>query len=113
MDCAICSQGTEAAARFRKDWGCDKDTPHDLDRYPCTCGRRPSCTRCKGSGVIGLKQCPRKFIDPITTTVIRYVGFARDGHWPAAGGMLDQSQSFIDAHAVVLAEIQKIENPDG
>lgn len=40
---------------------------------------------------------------------IRYSGMAREGMWPAAGGALDQSQSFLDAHAVVLAEIAEIE----
>jgi len=113
MDCSICSQGTESAERFRADWGCDTDTPHDLDRYPCGCGRWPDCTRCNGTGTIGLKRCPRKFIDPYISTVIRYVAYARDGHWPVAGGILDQSQSFLDAHAVVVGEIQTIENADG
>ena len=93
-DCLKC-EGNE---RLRRDWGCDDETPHDIDRIPV------------GSEVRTLRRCPLKVLPPSSHTVLRYVALAKDGHWPVAGGMLDQSQSFLDAHAVVMAEIARIES---
>ncbi len=94
QDCRKC----EDNERLRRDWGCDEETPHDIDRIPV------------GSEVRILRRCPIKVLPSRIHTVIRFVALARDGHWPVAGGMLDQSQSFIDAHAVVMAEIARIES---
>lgn len=107
-----CSQCTDS--RLRKDWGCDQPTPHEIDRYPCPCsGLDSGCNRCSGSGMATLHTCPNRIVDRQTMAVIRYVGLAKEGTWPVAGGSLDQSQSFLDAFAVVTSEIARIENSNG
>lgn len=90
-----------------RDWGCKEETPHELDRIPCC--SQSSCHRCEGSGFYKLRRCPRQILPGDIMQILRYVAMARDGLWPVAGGSLAQSQSFLDAHAVVLAEIHRIE----
>lgn len=96
-DCKLC----ETNPRLRKDWGCDEESPSEIDRIPCSGGYK------------SLRRCPRKVVPQEAMEAIRYISLARSGMWPASGGALDQAQSFLDAHSVVLAEIAEIEKSDG
>lgn len=42
--------------------------------------------------------------------MIRYAALAKAGIWPAEGGALDQTQSFLDGYSVVVSEIANIED---
>ena len=93
-------------SRLRQEWGCDTETSSELDRIPCCSG---GCSACEGRGYRALRRCPSQILPPNIQLTIRYSALAKEGMWPAAGGALDQSQSFLDAHAVILGEIAEIE----
>jgi hypothetical protein len=62
------------------------------------------CTLCGGSGVMTVDQCPLLVIDRETLDVIELAEFAAKGHFPVAGGVLDQAHSFLAACRFVWAE---------
>lgn len=55
------------------------------------------CPNCRGWGKDVLIGCPKPLIVPGTYQVLRAARLARKGHWPIAGGWLDQANILIDA----------------
>lgn len=51
------------------------------------------------------------------TAFLQVLGFAEDGHRPAGGGLLDQTQCFVDAWTFVKSErrviAEELKNPNG
>ena len=78
---------------LRESWGCDRETPHPIDRTPHDT----------------LHRCPYQVVPDGMWSVLRYSALARNGLWPVAGGALDQSQSFLDAHQIVTSELNTLE----
>jgi hypothetical protein len=107
--CSVCTLDTPHSKQVRKDWGCDSEVDHELDRIPCHCDGSPACFRCDGTGSIPLRRCPNKIVTRATLSAIRYIALAKSGIWPVQGGSGDQAQSFLDAYAIVTSEIQRIE----
>ena len=105
----MCQKQDDHARKIRKDWGCDKDAPNELDRIPCHCDGSPACSRCAGQGYTSLHRCPNAVIKKSTHEAIRYAALAKQGLWPAPGGALDQTQSFLDAYGIITSEISRIE----
>lgn len=63
------------------------------------------CGECAGTGVWALTSCPMDVIGRgRAVEVMRMTRFAGEGSWPVSGGVLDQSQWFIDAMDVVESE---------
>lgn len=67
------------------------------------CGGK-GCTECNGSGKWEHNDCPRKLLDMPTVEVLRFARFARDGSWPVDGGMLSQTEKFMDACRLIWSE---------
>lgn len=67
------------------------------------CGGK-GCESCGGTGRWDCNECPKKLIDSQTVETIHFARFARDGSWPVHGGMLDQSEWFMDACRLVWYE---------
>jgi hypothetical protein len=81
---------------------------------PCThCAdseeSRATCGECRGIGLEILTQCPLDVVSDEAWELMPLLRFAREGQWPIGGGSLDQSQSFLDAMAVYMAERNKHE----
>lgn len=71
-------------------------------------GRNDGCESCKGTGVYSLTVCPWQEIDRPTLELSKYVK-AAEKHLPLAGGLLDQTQSFVDAMDWINAEHRRWE----
>ena len=109
MRCSACKLDSDHSRLLRKSWGCDEDSPNELDRIPCYCDGSPHCSRCEGRGVVSLRRCPNAIISKKEREMIRYTALAKGGIWPAEGGSLDQSQCFLDGYSVIVSEISRIE----
>jgi hypothetical protein len=51
-----------------------------------------------------LEGCPQKLAGSGINNLLRYVGYAEKGQLPVAGGVLDQSQWFLEACELVMAD---------
>jgi hypothetical protein len=66
---------------------------------------RVQCVRCNGRGCglcerrgwTQIRSCPKKLVTDETRDFLRMAAFADDGYLPAAGAVLDQTQSFMTA----------------
>lgn len=67
-----------------------------MDCTACN-GTDDNCEACGGGGKQRLTTCPKTIPDAATWRVIQLSEFAERGAFPIAGGVLDQSQSFLDA----------------
>jgi len=45
--------------------------------------------------VVRIKKCPLQFVGSQTWTMASLARFADKGAWPISGGVLDQSESFL------------------
>lgn len=109
MRCSACKMDTEHARTLRKSWGCESESPNEIDRLPCYCDGSPHCSRCGGLGVVSLRRCPNSIVTNKEREMIRYSVLAKAGIWPVVGGSLDQAKSFLDSHAIIVSEIASIE----
>lgn len=50
-------------------------------------------------------RCPYALITPLTAELLRYFSHYRQGHYPVAGGLLDQSALFLQAVEIIEGEI--------
>jgi hypothetical protein len=108
MNCQICQQKDESgdltlqAVGSRKRWGCDAATELDLFRVPDGAG-----------GWVGVRRCPWAQAVPQWSPVIQYLSFAAEhGVFPVAGGMLDQTASFLRALVIYKAELARLRERD-
>lgn len=64
----------------------------------CAPDREPdaACTICLGRGEYRVDRCPAETLTADVGSLFWMVGLAEHGRMPVAGGVLDQSQSFID-----------------
>jgi hypothetical protein len=58
-----------------------------------------------GGNTITINVCPRLLIPDEIWTVIEFAELAEKGHWPIAGGVLDQAHWFVSAARFVWNEI--------
>lgn len=56
-----------------------------------------------------ITRCPKDEITDSVAHLLELVDWAKDGHFPVAGGVLDQSQSFLYACRYLWAQEFKIE----
>ena len=110
MRCSVCQLDTDHARALRSGWGCDEDSPNEIDRIPCHCDGSPHCSRCDGLGRVSLRRCPNKVAGMLERSMVRYSSLATLGIWPAPGGALDQTQAFLDGYSVVMNEMSEIED---
>lgn len=102
VTCQPGSHTTDPASR--KLWGCDERTEFPVFPDPVTGSFRESKTH-------DLHRCPacqvgREWGDVIDTWGVFGGGDSR-GPLPVAGGWLDQTQWFADAHAILSGELAK------
>lgn len=94
QDCDVCPN---RPTWQRERWGCEADAPRPFAVIPWR------------GGSIPVKRCPSKTLPPEILSALRWIGHARNGNWPCAGGLLDQSATFVRAFEVVSAEISRQE----
>jgi hypothetical protein len=82
--------------------------PAELQCVQCN-GMDDHCKSCDGTGTFPLTDCPWQFIDKATIEATKYVS-AAEHHLPLSGGMLDQTQSFVDCLDWLTNEKNKWEN---
>jgi hypothetical protein len=78
----------------------------------CTAGRcvdaptaeEPLCLSMHGAAPIEITECPNKYCGENARQTVRLAAFAKRGLLPVAGGLLDQTQSFITALELVWSE---------
>jgi hypothetical protein len=75
-------------------------------------GRGVDCESCHGSGVFQIAGCPKEVVTRDAIDACKYVKIA-EKHLPLAGGILDQTQSFLDAYEWITAEGKKWEAESG
>jgi hypothetical protein len=69
-----------------------------------TCnGSDEHCPTCDGWGWVKA-SCPRDSVTGETSRILKYADFAEKGHWPIDGGVLDQSNTFVNACWFIWAE---------
>lgn len=100
MDCKQCSGSGPEAETNRKNWGCDE--PAEVPLLAATCWRcsgydPESCDLCKGAGMVDIDRCPRAMPDSVHWQICEYVTLIEVGILPVAGGLEDQSASFLEA----------------
>lgn len=108
--CSKC-QGPHGAIH-RQEWGCDGPTPHEQTRIPCfSCNDDTfGCPECEDRRWLPVYRCPKSIRDPFLEHVARIALWTRDGGpFPADGGSLDQSASFMDARDVALSAYAEVE----
>lgn len=81
----------------RERWGCDADSAAPCARIPW-----------RGS-TIEVRRCPAKTLPREIAEALSWISLARNGDWPCAGGLLDQSAAFVDAFKIVGREVNRIE----
>jgi len=52
---------------------------------------------CQGRGWEKFVGCPCEAVTPDVWRAIEFADFAKKGHWPLAGGTLDQTAIFLEA----------------
>lgn len=57
-----------------------------------------------GGRTVTIDSCPRQMVPHEYFEAVEYADFARDGHWPVAGGVLDQAEWFRKATRIIWAE---------
>lgn len=63
------------------------------------CGGDPpdaGCDRCGHEGAIEITRCPRRVLPAETQRLMQLLDFASKGQLPVSGGVLDQTQWFLD-----------------
>ena len=100
MDCKLCSGSGSEAEQRRLDWGCDEKAATPL--LAATCWRcsgidPDACDLCKGAGMVNIDRCPFALPEAIHWRICEYVGLLEVGILPVAGGLEDQSESFLGA----------------
>lgn len=70
---------------------------------------RLDCGMCKGAGDVKITRCPKMEVEPGMWEFVRLADWAKDGSFPAAGGTMDQSASFMDACRYLWARESEIE----
>ena len=50
---------------------------------------------------VKLTRCPRYDVTPAAWHMLEMYEFARGGAWPIAGGVLDQTDSFLSAYRLL------------
>jgi hypothetical protein len=81
----------------------DPPTPANPAEIDCTACNGDGCELCK-TGRLVIDGCPKRMIPGEIWTVLRAVNWAEKGMWPTAGGLMDQSHSFLTAMELVLAD---------
>lgn len=108
MSCRICRTSPEA----RRKWGCDAPLrPEEaVDHVRCPrCwdaeGLRRFCERCDGRGTVPLLRCPNAVLrgDPSVGLFLRCYDLLQVGILPGRGGLLDQTNLFLEACSTMRA----------
>jgi len=106
MSCQTCQSSPEA----RRKWGCDEPLrPEDAANH-VRCPRcrdidaaKRHCSRCGGRGTVPLLRCPNAVLreDPSILNFLRCYDFLQVGILPGPGGLLGQSNLFLEACSVM------------
>ena len=110
-DCTKC----EGEPRLRAEYGCDGESPcpcggaYDRCRtcegtgkrvvFSVSCGCLAGCERCSGKGELPMFRCPGKLTaarPDVRAAFWACRQYEDHGVMPAAGGLSDQSQGFLD-----------------
>lgn len=85
-------------------------SPLDVECPACGNGKgATACPTCKGWGVIRVRECPQAYVGRLWD-VIGLCQFADKGAWPLAGGVLDQSDSFLTFTSIWRAKLAQAQN---
>lgn len=92
---------------------CDKKCREDIAGLWCKCPECDGvgCEHCGQRGSFPIGCCPYEFIRPLGTAVTLAKAYS-DGIMPDAGGLLDQTQSFMQFVRVLEAEKRVIREED-
>lgn len=74
------------------------------------------CPSCGHAGEIEIPHCPGREVDAATRRLVQLCRFAGDGRMPVDGGVLDQTQAFLDVlefYEADRAELKAKRNPLG
>ena len=95
----------------RVEFGCDAPAPRPVFRMTCPrcMGATETCDRCGGVGSIDATRCPQSYMTPEINDALGAIPFTRQGVWPAAGGLLDQSASFVACVKLFEGEVATIQ----
>lgn len=106
-NCKACA-GNE---KCKVEWGCNKDAPVEVFTINCVrCyGSDKDCPVCKGKDREHFYRCPVKLLTKETLEFLKYYRFFKDGIMPVAGGVYEQSGTFIRAVEIVNKELQEAE----
>lgn len=118
-DCTRCALGEE---HVRRQFGCDEPAVWSYAERPkrlatfhiaCTC-RDGKCDRCD-RGRIAVYHCPLRLLDACQTGEMVRRAYRVCTHYPllpVAGGISDQSTTYLDALAVYQHEVAAIQREE-
>ena len=93
--------------------GCDEPNDRQTAFIDCPNFKDGSCGSCEDGSIV-LTSCPCRTIPSYIFTMIEMADLAEDKlGMPVGGGMLDQTQAFIDSLRFVKAEKQNCRNQLG
>lgn len=62
----------------------------------CVCNGAPRCALCSGTGQVAITKCPAEMVPAGIWRARPFIDFANAGDWPKGGGVLENTQSFMD-----------------
>ena len=94
----------------KKEYGCIDKAPNPVFEIDCVrCnGSNEECEVCKGSGKEAFYHCPVKIVTKKTVEVIKFYKHYKNGYLPVAGGINDQSITFLKAVDILDREINQL-----
>lgn len=109
QSCKVCRlPGNE---ELRESWGCDGESkvPFYIDDCPFCDGEAGTCLAGCNKGRLEFRRCPNATLPEEAHLVVRYAALIETGILPIAGGMEQQSASFVDALMIVLSKKGELE----
>lgn len=76
-------------------------------RFDCPqCSGKPGFKACKSCGGAGWfeVECPRQYVDASVARAVSVADASRDGHMPVNGGLLDQTNLYVELRESVIAD---------
>jgi len=95
QDCRVC----KTSPNVRQGWGCDKAAPVPFAVVGChrCAGHDLECSVCDGVGSVELRDCPYRIVPKHLTALLPYYSDWKAGRLPVEGGLLDQSNYYVEA----------------
>ena len=89
---------------------CDEPQTGGAIQVACPSCNENGCGHCDDLGFFKVDCCPQEFIGRDLIGFVKFCDFAKRGTMPIAGGMLDQTNWFIEAANCMIDEDRRVKS---